>query len=227
MTRYDQNIVLDLEFTPIKKANRVNELAYEIIQIGAVRVDPIGKIMDSFVSYVFPEYNTDVAPHIKSLTGIRTCDVCDADVLADVLDAFRDWVGDGVTRYVAWSGTDYAQLLKETNTKEIAFPEKTLRWMDLQRVCPRVMDVGNGRQMSLHKAIDWYGIKVDEENLHGALYDARVTAELLSNLLTGDYKEQKESLSSVMPDESESHASFTIGDKFASLLALKERLENE
>lgn len=161
------------------------------------------------------------------MTGIKTSDVCDADSLVDVLAAFRKWVGDGVTRYVAWSGSDYAQLLKETTSKAIEFPEKTCRWMDLQRVYPRVMDVGNRRQMSLHNAIDWYGIKVDEENLHGALYDARVTAELLSNLLTGDYKEQKQFLLSVMPDQSEAHASFTIGDKFSALLALKERLEND
>ena len=119
MSRYVQNIVLDLEFTPVKKASQINGLGYEIIQIGAVRVSPTGQIIDSFVSYVFPECNTDVAPHIQSLTGIRTSDVCDADSLADVLAAFRTWVGDGVTRYVAWSGSDYAQLLKETTSKAI------------------------------------------------------------------------------------------------------------
>lgn len=61
-----------------------------------------------------------------------------------------------------------------------------------------------------------------------ALYDAHVTAELLRNLLTKDYLIQKNMLTEVMPGQGNSKsASYSIGDKFSSLLALKERLENE
>lgn len=46
--------------------------------------------------------------------------------------------------------------------------------------------------------------------------------------LTKDYLIQKNMLTEVMPGQGNSKsASYSIGDKFSSLLALKERLENE
>lgn len=185
--------------------------------------------MDSFSSYVRPEYTSSVSVKVRDLTGIRFLDVYDENSLSVVLGLFREWVGDkGRTRFVTWSENDLKQLRQETSFKEIEFPEAHKRWLDLQKIYPRIMAVGNGKRMSLHSAADWYGIKLSEENLHGALYDARVTAELLRNLLTKDYLIQKNMLTEVMPGQGNSKSvSYSIGDKFSSLLALKERLENE
>ena len=47
---YDQNIVVDLEFTPsIRNARKhgVRQI-YEVIEIGAVRVSPDGRVLDEF-----------------------------------------------------------------------------------------------------------------------------------------------------------------------------------
>lgn len=226
MGRYEQNIVLDLEFTAVDKEKRTRGFGREIIQIGAVRIAPDGAVLDSFSAYVRPEFASRVSPKVQALTGIRTCDVSNADSLEVVLGAFRQWVGQASTRFVAWSGSDLAQLSQETAYKQLAFPEGDGRWMDLQVVYPRVMGVGNGRDMSLRNAASWYGIKVSEENLHGALYDTRVTAELLRNLITKDYVEQKLSLPAAMPEKACSKPmSFTIGEKFSSLMAFKLGLE--
>lgn len=61
-------------------------------------------------------------------------------------------------------------------------------------------------------------------NLHGALYDARLTAELLKYLLTKDYLYQKKTLEAVMPKQSKP-ATTKLADKFASLMQLKSELE--
>lgn len=226
MSRYEQNIVLDLEFTPVDKKNKTKHFKYEIIQIGAVRLSNDGEIIDTFDSYISPEYSSGISPAVRKLTGITNCDLFEKDCLADVLVKFREWVGDAKTRYVAWSDNDLKQLKQETAFKDIDFPEGRRRWLDLQKVYPKFMQVGNGRLMSLHTAADWYGVKVSEDQLHGALYDARVTAELMKYLVTGDYKEQIKSLASVMPQKSESNqTTFNLGDKFTALFALKANLE--
>lgn len=229
MKSYSQNIVIDLEFTQVDQKYKRRTFRQEIIQIGSVRVSPSGEVLDSFSSYVRPEYTSSVSVKVRDLTGIRFRDVYDENSLSVVLGLFREWVGDkGRTRFVTWSENDLKQLRQETSFKEIEFPEAHKRWLDLQKIYPRIMAVGNGKRMSLHSAADWYGIKLSEENLHGALYDARVTAELLRNLLTKDYLIQKNMLTEVMPGQGNSKsASYSIGDKFSSLLALKERLENE
>lgn len=229
MKSYSQNIVIDLEFTQVDQKYKRRTFRQEIIQIGSVRVSPSGEVLDSFSSYVQPEYTSSVSVKVRDLTGIRFRDVYDENPLSVVLGLFREWVGDkGRTRFATWSENDLKQLRQETSFKEIEFPEAHKRWLDLQKIYPRIMAVGNGKMMSLHSAADWYGIKLSEENLHGALYDARVTAELLRNLLTKDYLIQKNMLTEVMPGQGNSKsASYSIGDKFSSLLALKERLENE
>lgn len=51
MSRYEQNIVVDLEFTPVDKGAKTRKFKYEIIQIGAVRVSSDGEIKDSFSSF--------------------------------------------------------------------------------------------------------------------------------------------------------------------------------
>lgn len=229
MKSYSQNIVIDLEFTQVDQKYKRRTFRQEIIQIGSVRVSPSGEVLDSFSFYARPEYTSSVSVKVRDLTGIRFRDVYDENPLSVVLGLFREWVGDkGRTRFVTWSENDLKQLRQETLFKQIEFPEAHKRWLDLQKVYPRIMAVGNGKMMSLHSAADWYGIKLSEENLHGALYDARVTAELLRNLLTKDYLIQKNMLTEVMPGQGNSKsASYSIGDKFSSLLALKECLENE
>lgn len=222
MLRYAQNIVIDLEFTPVGREAKTHKLKCEIIQIGAVRVDSEGAIIDSFSSFVKPEYAKSVSHAVQKLTGIRTCDLISENTLEAVLGEFRKWVGSKTTRYIAWSETDLEQLKAETEKKNVSFAEQDGRWLDLQKIYPRFMGVGNDRKMALRVAADWYGIKVSEDGLHGALYDARLTAELLKNLLTKDYLEQKSCLASVMPEPSQMEAmTFTIGDKFSSLLQLK------
>ena len=42
---YDQNIVIDLEFTPVPNEAGPGCRHYEIIQIGAVRVSPDGRML--------------------------------------------------------------------------------------------------------------------------------------------------------------------------------------
>lgn len=226
MKRYSQNIVLDLEFAPVDRSARTRRFHNEIIQIGAVRVSPEGDILDSFSSFVKPEHMRRIPHGIQKLTGIGTRDVIKEEALETVLEKFRGWVGANETRYIAWSETDLRQLHIETGRKRIPFPEGNGRWLDLQKIYPHVMEVGNGRKMALRVAADWYGIKISESDLHGALYDARLTAELLSNLITGDYLIQKESLNTAISSAQKSEpATFSIGEKFSALMQLKMELE--
>lgn len=226
MSRYQQNIIIDLEFTPVDKKIKTKRFRHEIIQIGAVRVSGDGEILDTFSSYVSPAYSSGVSHTVRKLTGITNGDLFDEDPLGAVLARFREWVGVGKTRYVAWSGSDLKQLCQETTFKGIEFPEGRCRWLDLQKVYPKYMKIGNDRLMSLHTAADWYGIKVADNLLHGALYDALLTAELMRYLVTGDYKEQIESLASVMPQKAQqAQTTFNLGEKFQALFALKASME--
>ena len=51
-------------------------------------------MLDSFSSYVRPEYTSSVSVRLRDLTGIRFRDVYDDNPLSVVLGPFREWVGD-------------------------------------------------------------------------------------------------------------------------------------
>lgn len=199
MGAYEHNVVIDLEFNPTPKETRKQGLKNEIIEIGAVKLDPAGKMIDVFSCTVKPSLNGAIAPKITRLTGIRTCDVSQSSELEGALRVLATWIGEERTRIVAWSKNDRIQIEAECAFKGIEVPSQLSRWLDLQVVYPRLMGIGNGRKMRLATAVDWFGIKIDSEEAHRALYDAKVTAELMRQLVTGEYRQQRKALDSAMP----------------------------
>ena len=198
---YDQNIVVDLEFTPSIRTARKHGVRqiYEVIEIGAVRVSPDGRVLDEFRCLVKPEMATSVSGKVRRLTGITTHMLEDAPRFAEALLLFSEWVGKGRTRMVAWSENDKAQIISECAMKEIEMPANMRRWMDLQRVFPRAMDMrGRHKRMSLHDAFAWFDRELSADCEHQALADAEHTAELLVALIKGEHLEHKRALEAAM-----------------------------
>ena len=226
MSAYDQNIVIDLEFNLTDRGVRARGLRQEIVEIGAVRLDAAGRTIDEFSCFVKPEFAEGMHPSITALTGIRDCDVAGAVLLADALAALCEWIGRGRTRMVEWSKSDREQIERECAFKGLEVPAQMHRWLDLQVVCPKLMEVGNGRLMKLSTALDWYGVDCDEARAHRALYDAQVTAELLRQVITGEYREQRAKLDVAMPRRKTMGRALTttIGSVNAGLEALRQSL---
>lgn len=89
---YDQHIILDFEMNPVaKKYVEVRkQLHREIIEIGATKVSPDGKVIDTFSCFVKPQFSSDVADYIKKLTGIKTTDVYQAASFSEVIQSFSE-----------------------------------------------------------------------------------------------------------------------------------------
>lgn len=198
---YDQNIVVDLEFTPSIRNARKHGVrqVYEVIEIGAVRVSPDGRVLDEFRCLVRPDMATSVSGKVRRLTGITTRMLEDAPNFAQALLLFSEWVGKGRTRMVAWSENDKAQIVSECGMKEIEIPANMRRWMDLQRVFPRAMDMrGRHKRMSLHDAFAWFDRELSGDCEHRALADAEHAAELLVALIRGEHLEHKRAVEAAM-----------------------------
>ena len=198
---YDQNIVVDLEFTPSIRNARKHGVrqVYEVIDIGALRVSSDGRVLDELRCLVRPDMATSVSGKVRRLTGITTRMLEDAPNFAQALLLFSEWVGKGRTRMVAWSENDKAQIISECAMKEIEIPANMRRWMDLQRVFPRAMDMrGRHKRMSLHDAFAWFDRELSGDCEHRALADAEHAAELLVALIRGEHLEHKRALEAAM-----------------------------
>lgn len=205
-TIYDQNIVIDLEFTPSGYDGCLvtPKRFQEIIEIGAVRVSSDGHMLDEFRCLVKPQYVEAISLGVSRITGLNARMLEGAPTFREALRLLSDWVGNGRTRMVAWSENDEAQMISECTAKGLELPANMTRWLDLQRVFPRAMDMRSRRKcMSLHDAFAWFDRELSHGNEHRALADAEHTAELLVALMHGEHLEHKKALKTalVAPDK--------------------------
>lgn len=191
---YSYHIVLDLEMNPVSKEykNAYEVLKQEIIEIGAVKLDEHLEIVDTFDCFVKPEFNYQITPYINKLTGIKSSSAMNAESFATALKDFEAWIGNGAdTRIYSWSDNDLHQLKTECEFKAVAFLKNMKRWLDFQKVFPRLMNLSNkGKHLALSEAIKYFDIEIDSKKVHSALYDAEITSKLLIPFLNGEYKQQ-------------------------------------
>ena len=232
---YDQHIVLDFEMNPVAEENKDCRAHFysEIIEIGAVKLNDRYEAADKFSCLVKPQLNDRIEQPIIRLTGITSADVGMSITFERALTAFSRWIGEGRTRIYSWGERDLADLKTECAVKNIAFPENMKRWMNFQPIYYRLMRADSRKRcISLERAAQWFGMTMDEDKAHRALYDAKVTARLVRSVLTGEYLKQVETLNKELNDRRELKVSMgdVCADAFAKLLeqlAADETNENE
>lgn len=182
-------IVVDLEMNSL--ANKYQEeralCGREVIEIGAVALDEQYQEIDSFKTFVKPQYNDEIKPYFERLTGISTEMVASAPVFEDAVREFCLWcqsIDDDLQIY-QWSDSDMKQILSEMNLKKIVFEKKNQSllsdWFDFQKEFGEKLNLT--RAVSLKNAVMYAGIEFSGAE-HDALDDARNTAVLLKIVRT-------------------------------------------
>lgn len=194
----------------------------EIVEIGAVMLDDHYQEINSFRSYVRPEFNDKIEKQCTKVTGITTETVANAPVLWPALQQFVQWCGSEPLTVYAWSDSDLKQLKRELNLKEIECKELHRlcnNWVDFQRVFCDLL--GIEKRVALKHAINAIQSEFDGDE-HDALWDARNTAKIFA-LSKNEAEFQRimgpviEAFKPVEPMTS------TLGDLFPDMLKLLEQ----
>lgn len=103
------HIVFDLEATCWKNNF---EKTMEIIEIGAVKMDETGVLLDEFSTFVKPKVNPILSSFCMTLTTITQAQIDEARPFDIVIKEFIDWIG---PRYklCSWGAYDKKQLIKD------------------------------------------------------------------------------------------------------------------
>ncbi len=169
-------VVLDLEFTPLKDPDLQPIAGSEIIEIGAVKLGAENEFLDEFQTYVKPQYST-VPPYVTRITGIDDHMLTDAPDFHSAMQRFLAWIGAVPCRYYTWSTSDQYVFQRESDLKEFSLPPTFYtHWVDLQRIHQRLYHFQ--KPMNLTIALGSMQIYFQGTE-HGALADARNTAEVL------------------------------------------------
>ena len=146
--------------------------------------------ISSFRIYVRPQYNDEIAPYCRELTGITMNRLFCADHFPEAFHKFSEWCrSEGEDFQIfAWSGSDLLQLREQMNLYGIVMTDEvrymTENWKDFQEEYRQI--AGEEDFPSLDRALNMAGCPFTGTR-HEALWDARNTADLF--VLTRDLED--------------------------------------
>ncbi|WP_018250156.1 PolC-type DNA polymerase III [Orenia marismortui] len=160
-------VVFDLETTGFNPHNN------EIIEIGAAKIKN-GQIVDIYQSFVDPERS--IPSEITELTGITNDMVLGAAKLSEAIEEFLEFVGDNtiVAHNLSFDLGFINDKLRRLHKEELSNP--ALDTLNLSRAI-----LSELKSYKLNKLAKYFNKNLD--NHHRASDDARVTAEILLELI--------------------------------------------
>lgn len=179
-------IIFDLEFNQgfdikLNKTVSNEKCPFEIIQLGAIKLDKNLKIIDTFSRYVKPNIYTKIHPFVSKMTNITYNTVKGASCFNDVYNDFLKFVGDDETIFVVWGGNDIKELFRNINFYNLSHESLTKNFINIQTYASKYLNNPLGKNIGLQNAIKLLNIK---ENLsyHDAINDAYYTAEIFTRI---------------------------------------------
>ena len=179
-------IILDLEWNqPISYHSPAyksvgGKLLFEMIQIGAVKVNDQMEVVDSFDQLIQPQHYIKLHPRIARITHIDQEALMDAPLFPEAIKAFAAWCGEYYA-LITWGPDDISVL--NQNLTFFQCDTQLSKIYDLQKLFGDFAGQPKDRK-GLKAAMEQLGINPDEENMpfHNAVYDAYYTALVFAKM---------------------------------------------
>ena len=151
----------------------------EIIEIGAVKIDEDGNVLDTFSIHLRPRIFRKLQHHIAKVTGLTQEDLDNGDPIVQGLRRFMQWCGPDA-EFAEW-GMDDVPVLKQNLYLCNLDESRPTVWYDLQQVFLREHPRKEGEGMTLESVVTRLGIPMDRP-FHDALSDTLYTADVCRKL---------------------------------------------
>lgn len=176
-------IVFDLEWNQgsSSKEESVKSLPFEIIEIGAVKLDENFNIISSFHRIIKPVVYTELFKYTKELIPLTEKDLSEGTGFAAACEEFLRWCKKGNNKYffATWGALDLLELQRNMAYFGVynSF-SRPLYYYNVQYLFNIFMEKYDETVFSLENAIKY--LELDEDKVfHSAISDAEYTAEIL------------------------------------------------
>ena len=171
-------IVVDFEWnqSPYGKSAANKRLPFEIIEIGAVKLNEQGQEIDQFSQIVKPKVYKKLHHITKNLTGITEKELNAGRPFREVMEEFLAWCGESYM-FCTWGNLDLLEL--QRNLKFFHMEEMLggpITYHNVQKLF-RLFYTDENSTASLEYAIEYLNLKKDR-GFHRAVCDAMYTADV-------------------------------------------------
>ena len=209
-------IVLDLEWNQGTAKHTVSELPFEVIEIGAVKLDKEKNVIGRFESLIKPEVYKKIFYMTAKVINITMDELKNKDGFPVVLERFLKWCGEDYI-FCTWGSMDITELRRNISYHGLKpLSEGPLPYLDIQKLYSLELDDGKSRR-SLEKAVDALQIEKNDD-FHRADSDAYYTAEIFRKLEKRELEVYRSFDVYRLPScrENEIHVSFPTYSKYIS-----------
>ncbi|MDR7870728.1 MAG: 3'-5' exonuclease [Tissierellaceae bacterium] len=179
-------IVLDLEFNQDFPSLQDVEMKrqrsfFEIIQIGAIKLDAGLNNIDVFNRYIKPMVYSEVSSYVTDLTGITSEQIIKEDKFPEVYDDFIEFVEGMDSVFCTWGMSDMRILFKNTDYHKTDNQSMPKSYINLQPYASKFLGLSSKKLLSLEYALEALGIDT-QYKFHNAANDAYYTAEIFKEI---------------------------------------------
>ncbi len=175
-------IVFDLEWnqSPHGKATENPKLPFEIIEIGAVKLNDRMEVMDTFERLIRPVVYREMNVYTREITHLTMKELKSGVPFREAAQEFFAWCGRDF-RLCTWGPLDVAELQRNLSFYGMAqmLPGPVL-YEDVQQLYAIAFETPNAKR-SLKDAVEIMKIEGDG-GFHNALNDAEYTAKVLARI---------------------------------------------
>ena len=175
-------IVFDLEWNQSNtgKEKEVKEIPFEIIEIGAVKLNEELEMVDRFHRLIKPQIYHEMHQITKNLIHISMEELEDEEFFPEVAEEFLDWCGRDCV-FCTWGPLDLTELQKNMRFYGMEpLADKPLKFYDVQKLFSIGYEDRKSRR-TLEYAIDFLKIEKDIP-FHRAFSDAYYTAKVMAKI---------------------------------------------
>lgn len=182
-------VVFDLEWNQSNtgQEDTVERFPFEIIEIGAVKLDEKGECLDEFTELIRPQVYHEMHRVTEKLIGIRMRELQEYECFPQIAAQFERWCGPEEFLFCTWGTLDLMELQRNRKFYNMTpLSQGPMRYLDAQKLFALTYDRDDLRKRrSLEDAVDCLKIRKDIP-FHRALSDAYYTGKVLERILKAD-----------------------------------------
>lgn len=176
-------IVLDLEWNQSNNGQEeVEKLPFEIIEIGAIKLNDEGVMQGEFSRLIKPGVYLQMHQITSRLIHLQMQELERGKPFAEVAGAFLDWCGTEPYLFCTWGSLDLLELQRNMDYYNMTpMSDGPIAFLDVQKLFSLAYEDGKSRR-ALEAAVDLKGLEKDIP-FHRAFSDAYYTAKILRMIM--------------------------------------------